>query len=92
MLGAVPAQSQEYLGDIGYLAQDVPLYKRLSAADHLEIGARLNRRWDAAAAVARLKALEIPLDRPVGTLSGGQRAQVGLGLALAKCSRLLFAR
>ena len=32
----------------------------------------------------RLARLQIPLDRPVATLSGGQRAQVGLGLALAK--------
>ena len=32
----------------------------------------------------------MPTDRPVATLSGGQRAQVGLGLALAKRPRLLL--
>jgi ABC-2 type transport system ATP-binding protein len=68
----------------------VPLYKRLSAGDHLEIGAHLNRHWDATAARARLAALKIPPGRPVATLSGGQRAQVGLSLALAKRPRLLL--
>jgi ABC-2 type transport system ATP-binding protein len=90
VLGRAPGQNAEFLDSVGYLAQDVPLYKRLSAGDHLEIGARLNRRWDAAAARARLAALKIPLGRPVGALSGGQRAQVGLSLALAKRPQLLL--
>jgi ABC-2 type transport system ATP-binding protein len=90
VLGRAPGQSTEFLNSVGYLAQDVPLYKRLSAGDHLEIGARLNRHWDATAARARLAALKIPLGRPVATLSGGQRAQVGLSLALAKRPRLLL--
>jgi ABC-type transport system involved in cytochrome c biogenesis ATPase subunit len=90
VLGRAPGQNAEFLDSVGYLAQDVPLYKRLSAGDHLEIGVHLNRHWDAAAARARLAALKIPLGRPVATLSGGQRAQVGLSLALAKRPRLLL--
>ena len=90
VLGRAPGQSTEFLDSVGYLAQDVPLYKRLSAGDHLEIGAHLNRHWDATAAWARLAALKIPLGRPVATLSGGQRAQVGLSLALAKRPQLLL--
>ena len=90
VLGQVPEQSQEFLSSIGYLAQDVPLYKRLSAKDHLEIGAHLNRDWDAGAARTRLAALKIPTNRPVATLSGGQRAQVGLSLVLAKRPQLLL--
>jgi len=90
VLGRVPRQTGEFLDSIGYLAQDVPLYKRLSADDHLGLGAHLNRRWDAAGARARLAALRIPADRPVATLSGGQRAQVGLSLALAKRYTELF--
>ena len=42
VLGRVPQQSEEFLASIGYLAQDVPLYKRLSAEDHLEISAGLD--------------------------------------------------
>ena len=39
--GRAPGQNTEFLDSVGYLAQDVPLYKRLSAGDHLEIGAHL---------------------------------------------------
>ncbi len=90
VLGRAPKQSEDFLSSIGYLAQDVPLYKRLSAEDHLLMGAHLNHCWDATAARERLTALKIPTDRPVATLSGGQRAQVGLGLALAKRPQLLL--
>jgi ABC-2 type transport system ATP-binding protein len=88
--GRVPGQRGEFLDSVGYLAQDVPLYKRLSADDHLGFGAHLNRRWDASAARARLAARRIPVDRPVARLSGGQRAQVGLSLALAKRPQVLL--
>jgi ABC-2 type transport system ATP-binding protein len=90
ILGRGPQQSIEFLADIGYLAQDVPLYKRLSANEHLACGARLNREWDMDRAKARLDALRVPRDRPVSTLSGGQRAQVGLSLTLAKKPKVLF--
>jgi ABC-2 type transport system ATP-binding protein len=90
VLGRRPQQSAEFLADIGYLAQEAPLYRRLTADDHMEFGRRLNPRWNGELARERLSALRIPCDRPVGTLSGGQRAQVALGLALAKCPRLLL--
>jgi ABC-2 type transport system ATP-binding protein len=90
VLGRAPRQTEQFLDSIGYLAQDVPLYKRLTADDHLGLGAHLNRHWDATAARARLAALRIPADRPVATLSGGQRAQVGLSLALAKRPQILL--
>jgi ABC-2 type transport system ATP-binding protein len=90
VLGTAPRQDPAFLADIGYLAQDVPLYRRLSAEDHIRACAALNKRWDAATARTRLRELRVPLDRAVGTLSGGQRAQVGLSLALAKEPRLLL--
>jgi ABC-2 type transport system ATP-binding protein len=90
VLGGVPRQDPAFLADIGYLAQDVPLYPRLSAEDHVRAGEHLNKRWDGASARARLREVGVPLDRAVGTLSGGQRAQVGLALALAKQPRLLL--
>jgi ABC-2 type transport system ATP-binding protein len=90
VLGRAPDGSEEFLAEIGYLAQDVPLYRRLSAEDHIELGAHLNARWDAAGARDRLDRLHVPMDRPVATLSGGQRAQVALGLALAKQPGLLL--
>jgi len=90
VLGRQPGQNEEFLASVGYLAQDAPLYKRLSAAEHLDLGAHLNRRWDKAAAIARLRSLRVPLDRPVSTLSGGQRSQVALGMSLAKRPQVLL--
>ena len=90
VLGRPPVQTEDYLDSIGYLAQDVPLYRRLTADDHLRLGAHLNRNWDDTGARDRLKRLGIPMDRAVAKLSGGQRAQVGLGLALAKQPQILM--
>ena len=90
VLGGTPRQDPGYLAQIGFLAQEIPLYRRLTARDHIGIGAHLNPRWDGQAAQARLAGLEIPLDRPAGTLSGGQRAQLALALTLAKRPRLLL--
>ncbi len=88
--GGIPRQDPAFLADIGYLAQEIPLYRRLSAADHIRAGGHLNPRWDAESARERLASLKIPLDRAVGKLSGGQRAQVALALILAKRPRLLL--
>ncbi len=88
--GSVPRQDPAFLAEIGYLAQEIPLYRRLSAEDHIRAGAHLNPRWDGASVRERLTALNIPLDRPVGKLSGGQRAQVALSLILGKRPRLLL--
>ena len=90
VLSKSPSQSPEYLSEIGYLAQEIPMYSRLNAKEHIEMGQHLNSNWDSELAIKRLNELSIPLDRPVGKLSGGQRAQVALGLALAKKPKLLL--
>jgi ABC-2 type transport system ATP-binding protein len=90
VLGGTPRQDPAFLAEVGFLAQEIPLYRRLSAEDHIAVGAHLNPRWDGASVRERLKGLNIPLDQAVGTLSGGQRAQVALSLTLAKRPRLLL--
>jgi ABC-2 type transport system ATP-binding protein len=90
VLGGAPRQDPAYLAEIGFLAQETPLYRRRTAREHIGIGAHLNPRWDGESVRARLGGLKIPLDQPVGTLSGGQRAQVALALTLAKRPRLLL--
>jgi ABC-2 type transport system ATP-binding protein len=90
VLGGTPRQDPAFLAEIGFLAQEIPLYRRLSAQDHIGMGAHLNPRWDGESVRARLAGLRIPLDRPVGTLSGGQHAQVALALTLAKRPRVLL--
>jgi len=88
--GGIPRQDPVFLADIGFLAQEIPLYRRLSAEDHIRAGAHLNPCWDGESVRERLTTLTIPLDRAVGTLSGGQRSQVALALTLAKRPRLLL--
>jgi ABC-2 type transport system ATP-binding protein len=90
VLGGTPRQDPAFLADIGFVAQEMPLYRRLSAEDHIAAGAHLNPRWDALSVRQRLGRLGISLSQPVGTLSGGQRAQVALALTLAKRPRLLL--
>jgi ABC-2 type transport system ATP-binding protein len=90
VLGGTPRQDPAFLAGVGFLAQEIPLYRRMSAEDHIGFGAHLNPRWDAESVRERLDSLAIPLGAPVGTLSGGQRAQVALTLTLAKRPRLLL--
>jgi ABC-2 type transport system ATP-binding protein len=90
VLGGWPRQDRAYLAEIGFLAQEIPLYQRLTAQEHIGFGAHLNPRWDGESVRARLAGLKVPLDRPAGTLSGGQRAQLALALTLAKRPALLL--
>ena len=90
VLHKAPAQREDFLSNIGYLAQEIPLYKYMAANDHIKMGRHLNKKWDEAFIRDRLEELDIPLTRPVGKLSGGQRAQVALALALAKKPKLLL--
>ena len=89
-LGSDPRRHREVLERVGFVAQDTPLYPTFTVADTLTLGRRLNRNWDDVAARERLGALDIPLGRRVANLSGGQRAQVSLALALAKHPQLLL--
>jgi ABC-2 type transport system ATP-binding protein len=89
VLGGLAAGSPAALDGIAFVAQDTPVYKNLSAADMLHLTRNLNRRFDQPYARARLGELGIPLKRKAGRLSGGQRAQLALTLALARRPRLL---
>jgi len=78
------------LARAGFVGQDRPLYPDFTTGEMLEAGGRLNARWDAAYATARLRRFGIALDRRIRTLSTGQRAQVALALALGKRPELLL--
>ena len=90
VLGGRPAGSLAALDGTAFVAQDTPVYKNLSAADMLHLTRNLNRRFDQHYAETRLSELGIPLNRKAGKLSGGQRAQLALTLALARRPRLLL--
>ena len=89
VLGGLPAGSPDALDRIAFVAQDAPLYKNLPVAGMLHVVRNLNRRWDHQRAQARLAELGIPLDKKVGHLSGGQKAQLALTVALARRPDLL---
>jgi ABC-2 type transport system ATP-binding protein len=90
VLGGQAAGSPVALDGIAFVAQDIPLYPNLSAADMLHLTRNLNRNFDQAAAERRLSELDIPLKRRAGKLSGGQQAQLALTLALARRPQLLI--
>ncbi|GAB3870032.1 ABC transporter ATP-binding protein [Dactylosporangium cerinum] len=83
--GGEPAGSR-----VAILAQDKPLYRDFSVADMLRFGRATNRVWDQRRALSWLERFAIPLDRRCGKLSGGQRAQVALAVALGSRPALLL--
>jgi ABC-2 type transport system ATP-binding protein len=78
------------LAKVGFVAQETPTYAGLSIADHLKLGAHLNPGWDQAYAQARVERLGLDPKQKAGKLSGGQRAQLALTLAIAKRPELLI--
>jgi ABC-2 type transport system ATP-binding protein len=91
VLGLDPrGNAAEALPQVGFLAQEHPLYGGFSVEEMLRVGRKLNPGWDDEAAHARIAELDLPLRKKVRSLSGGQRAQVALTLALAKRPELLL--
>jgi ABC-2 type transport system ATP-binding protein len=75
---------------VGFVAQDHPLPRRFTIGETLRLGRELNPSWDDAVAERRIDELGLSRRQRVGTLSGGQQAQVALTLALAKRPQLLL--
>jgi ABC-2 type transport system ATP-binding protein len=90
VLGEPPAASPAQLARVGFVAQDTPVYARMRVADHLRMGAWLNPGWDDELAQRRIGQLGLDPRQRAGSLSGGQRAQLALTLALAKRPELLL--
>jgi ABC-2 type transport system ATP-binding protein len=90
VLGGQRPGSDKARAGIGFVAQDAPLYGHLPAGDLLRLAQNLNVTWDSAWANARMAELRIPPDRRVRALSGGQRAQLALTIAVAKRPSLLI--
>ena len=89
VLGDLEAGSLDALERVAFVAQDAPLHRQLSVRAMLDVTRNLNRRFDEEQAERRLRTLDIRLDHKVGSLSGGQQAQLALTLALARHPDLL---
>jgi len=90
VLGRAPGDNAGQIGRVGFVAQQTPVYSRLSVADHLRLGGWLNPQWDAEAARRRIGQLGLDPHQRAGQLSGGERAQLALTLAIAKRPELLI--
>lgn len=90
VLGEPPARDVAALARVGFVPQDASLYASLSIEDHLRLGAHCNPAWDERTARARLDELGFNPRQRAGKLSGGQRAQLALTMALAKRPELLL--
>ena len=64
VLGSPPRQDPAFLAEVGFLAQEIPLYRRFTAEDHIRIGAHMNPRWDSSSVRTRLAELRIPQPPP----------------------------
>ena len=90
VLGGHPASGPGQLARVGFVAQDAPTYAGLSITDHLRFGAHTNPGWDQQLADDRIIRLGLDPSQKAGKLSGGQRAQLALTLAIAKRPELLI--
>jgi ABC-2 type transport system ATP-binding protein len=89
VFGGRPGADAGQLAKVGFVAQDAPVYAWLSVADHLHLGAAMNPGWDEEMARDRIARLGLDLRQRAGKLSGGQRAQLALTLAIGKRPGLL---
>ena len=74
----------EALQRISFMAQNSPLNKNMKVINAVRITELLNITFDREYAFDRLDRLQIPLKGRIGHLSGGQKSQVALTLALAR--------
>jgi ABC-2 type transport system ATP-binding protein len=89
VLGGRPGDGPAQLEKVGFVAQATPTYAALSVGQHLRMGAYLNANWDQGVAENRLNQLGLDPRQKAGPLSGGQRAQLALTIAIAKRPELL---
>jgi ABC-2 type transport system ATP-binding protein len=90
VLGGQPGTSPGQLAKVGFVAQDAAVYGRLSVGGHLRMGEWLNPGWDGDLAARRIAELGLDPRQRAGSLSGGQRSQLALTMAVAKRPELVL--
>jgi ABC-2 type transport system ATP-binding protein len=83
-------QRASAVASVGFVPQTPSLYRDLTIADHLDLAEAIRPGFDTPHARSRLDALGLPPGARVGTLSGGEQAQVSLAIALGTRAPLLL--
>lgn len=76
-------------GRIGFVAQQDELMSLMTGEQHLALAASFHRSWDHVLIKRLARDWEVPLDRRVGVLSGGERQKIATLLALGHRPDLL---
>lgn len=74
---------------IGFVPQQDDLIPLMTGAQHLALTASFHDRWDSALVKRLAQQWEVPLDRRVGVLSGGERQKIATLMALGHNPPLL---
>jgi ABC-2 type transport system ATP-binding protein len=88
VVGLDPRATPAAIADVGYVAQDAPLYRSFSVGEMLDFARSLNVRWDQGLALELLGSRS--LETKVSALTPGERARLALALALGKRPALLL--
>jgi ABC-2 type transport system ATP-binding protein len=88
VLGRDPLREPAVLEDVGYVAQGAPLYRSFTVGETIELGRRMNSRWDDTLVAEACNGVSTVTK--VGALSAGERAHLALALALGKRPRLVL--
>jgi ABC-2 type transport system ATP-binding protein len=75
---------------VGVVPEDPNAFPEMTARQLSAFCGRLHRRWDGAAVEERLRRFEVPIDRPFGRLSKGQKGAIMLALGLGHDPELLL--
>jgi ABC-2 type transport system ATP-binding protein len=86
---AMPAAQAAAKLDIGFVSEDMRLYKAATLAWHMEFIASIFPGWDAAYAAQLVRRFDLEPRQRMKGMSHGQRVKAALLLALARRPRLL---
>ena len=78
------------LARVALLPQGAPLYGWMTVAETLRFGREMNPAWEPGCEARCREVFPLPLGLKVYSLSGGQRAQLALTLALAKAAGVVL--